>query len=445
MNQKINPEKKKARNGDGSIFECFHKDGSKYWVVEMSLGKKANGQRRRTRRSCKTYKEAKQKLAELRTAQTSGHLVEVRNETVETFGLRWARVVKPVSVRATTASDYQDRLQRYVFPYLGTKRMVDLRAPDVVRWMNELKLDGRSTHTVNGARRMLYGMCKYATREGIISVNPVLATDAMKRQADEKTQVKPPWELDEAKHVLESAIESDPLDAFLHIMLTTGMRPGEALGLRWEDIDLENSELFITGTLKSARRITPSGVGIVQLERNEPKTKASRRTISTPSALKSALERQMMRQSMWKIREGGRWKDTGYVVTSLIGTPVSITNLRKKYKKLLSENDIRYIRLHDIRHSVVTMSLELGIPLDQISQVVGHSSLSITKDIYGRNIKGHTQNFANVLGSALDPLKADSEGTGLENLLDGPITPRKVVKSNGSSKKVKSRTYGKDS
>lgn len=446
MNTKKNAVKSKARNGDGSIFAQTNKNGTATWKAEMSLGKKANGKRRKTRRSFRTYQEAKKGLAEMRTAYTSGHLTEIRNDTVDSYGMRWTREVMPLTIRETTAADYQDRLQRYVFPYLGTIRMVDLRTSDVVRWLNELKKVGKSTNTINGARRVLFGMCKHAAREGLISVNPIQASDAVRRQAGEKTQVREPWSLDEAKAVLRCADKSDALDAFLHIMLNTGMRPGEALGLRWEDLDFKKSELSVTGTLKSARRITPLGAGIVRLERNDPKTKASRRTITIPENLVPALNRQLLRQSMWRVREGSRWQETGFVVTSMIGTPVSSSNLRKKFIKLLSQNEIRYIRLHDIRHSVVTICLNLGIPLDQVSQVVGHSSLSITKDIYGGYIKRHTENLAKVLGEALLPLPTEIQPFDRElvDLMDGPVTSRKVVKINGATKKTKSRTHGTD-
>lgn len=181
-------------------------------------------------------------------------------------------------------------------------------------------------------------MCKSATREGLITVNPISPSDSVRRQANEKTQVREPWDLDEVTDVLRCARDSDALDAFLHIMLNTGMRPGEALGLRWKDLDLEQSIFSVTGTLKLARRITVAGDRVASLERNEPKTKASRRKISIPANLIPALELQQLRQSMWKIKEGDRWQETGYVVTSLVGTPVSHSNLRKSFAKLLKEN-----------------------------------------------------------------------------------------------------------
>ena len=270
----------KARNNEGSIFKKILKDGTVVHIVEISLGKKANGKRRRTQKTFNTLAAAKQGRVQMLKAQQEGRLTEVRNDTVNTYGLWWAREVKPQHIRETTAADYEDRLRRYVFPFLGPIRMVDLKTEHIIGWMNELKRSGKSTNTINGARRVLTGMCKYAARTSLIPFNPVLATDSMRRQVSEKSQVREPWNQEEMNQVLWAVVANSKLDCFLHLMMHTGMRPGEVLGLRWQDIDDAGTSLSVTGTLKQARRITPSGQGVVRMERNEPKTLASRRPIT---------------------------------------------------------------------------------------------------------------------------------------------------------------------
>ena len=172
----------KARNNEGSIFKKVLKDGTVVHIVVVSLGKKANGKRRRTQKTFKTLAEAKRGRVQMLKAQQEGRLTEVRNDTVYTYGLWWAREVKPQNIRETTAADYEDRLRRYVFPFLGSVRLVDLRIEHIIAWMNELKRSGKSTNTINGARRVLTGMCKYAARTNVIPFNPVTATDSMRRQ-----------------------------------------------------------------------------------------------------------------------------------------------------------------------------------------------------------------------------------------------------------------------
>ena len=394
-------KKAKARNNEGSIFKKTLKDGTVMHIVVISLGIKANGKRRLTQRTFKTLAEAKRGRVQMLKAQQEGRLTEVRNDTVYTYGLWWTREVKPQHIRETTAADYEDRLRRYVFPLLGHVRMVDLKTEHIISWMNELKRSGKSTNTINGARRILTGMCKYAARTSVIPFNPVLATDSMRRQVGEKSQVHEPWNQEEMSKVLRAVVTNSKLDCFLHLMMHTGMRPGEVLGLRWQDIDDATSLLSVTGTLKQARRITPGGQGVVRMERNEPKTLASRRPITISPELGQALDRQKMYESLARITAGQNWVESGYVITTLVGTPVSLSNLRKAYIKFLSANTFRYIRLHDIRHSVATLSLGLGIPIEQVSQVLGHTRIETTKSIYAQYVLKFTENFSSVLSASL--------------------------------------------
>lgn len=399
----------KARNNEGSIYTKSLKDGSVVYVVEISMGRKANGKRRRTQKTFKTLSEAKRGRVEMLKAQQEGRLTEVRNDTVYTYGLWWSREVKPQHIRETTAADYEDRLRRYVFPFLGSTRMVDLKTEHIVAWMNELKRSGKSANTINGARRVLTGLCKYAARTGVIPFNPVLATDSMRRQVGEKSQVREPWNQDEMSQVLKAVVSDSKLDCFLHLMMHTGMRPGEVLGLHWKDIDVTTCTLSVTGTLKQARRITPSGQGVVRTERNEPKTLASRRPITISPELCQALDRQRMYQSVARITAKQDWVESDYVITSNVGTAVSLSNLRKAYIKFLSAHKVRYIRLHDIRHSVATLSLGLGIPIEQVSQVLGHSRIETTKNIYAQHVPRFTENFASVLSASLPSARQSLE------------------------------------
>jgi integrase len=409
----------KARNNEGSIFKKTLKDGTVVYIVEISLGKKANGMRRRTQKTFKTLAAAKQGRVQMLKAQQEGRLTQVRNDTVYTYGLWWVREVKPQHIRETTAADYEDRLRRYVFPFLGNIRMVDLKTENIIAWMNELKRAGKSANTINGARRVLTGMCKYAARTSVIPFNPVSATDSMRRQVGEQSQVREPWNQIEMNQVLRAVVSNSKLDCFLHLMMHTGMRPGEVLGLRWQDIDEATSSLSVTGTLKQARRITPSGQGVVRMERNEPKTFASRRPITLSPELIQALDRQKMYESLARMTAADNWKESGYVITTTVGTSVSLTNLRKAYIKFLSANGVRYIRLHDIRHSVATLSLGLGIPIEQVSQVLGHTRIETTKSIYAQHVPKFTENFAFVLSASL-PSAMESFGV-VQNI--EPATP----------------------
>jgi integrase len=394
----------KARNGEGSIFPIKNKKGKTTgYAVEMSLGFKANGKRDRTRRQVKTLKEALNLRTRMANDFLDGRLTTINAETVSSYGIPWVRDVASQRVRASTAANYESRLRHEVFPALGKIRLIDLKPAHVDRWLAALRKAGKSANTVNGARQALGAMCKHAQRTGIIPTNPVAATDPVKRQLGDKTQIREPWTIDESSAVLVAARDHH-LDAFLHLMLHLGLRPGEAMGLRWEDVDLVASQLRITGTLTETQFFMPDGQGVVRQVRNDPKTNASKRVLPIPDALAESLVRQQMRQAVQQMSTGDRWKPTGYVLTTQVGTPYSPSNLRKKYQKFLEEIGIRYIRLHDIRHTVARMSLDTGkVPIEQASQALGHTRIDTTKQIYAGYVPRYNDEFVAGVSQLLPP------------------------------------------
>jgi len=391
----------KAINGGGTVFRKTIR-GKVKWVAQVSLPPALDGKRPRTSRTCATRAEAEKARRQMLAARDQGRLAIQRREKVLDYGLDWIRNVKRYQVRDTTAWDYEARLRREIAPYLGAVHMVDLTAPKVEAWMALLREQGKAASTVNGARAVLNMMCKHATKNGFIPHNPVAATDTVKRQPGDRTQVQPPWSLEELSRVLTESVGS-PVDCFIHLMAHTGIRPGEALGLRWSDVDLVDAKcLKVTGTLKEARRILEDGVGVVRHQRNEPKTSASRRELPINDALYDALYRQKFSQLMARDAAPDKWINSDYVLTSAVGTPVFKSNNRARYKKFLAKIGTRYIRPHDIRHTAVTVLLnDADTPIEKVSQAVGHTRIDTTKQIYAKHIPRYNNDAINALSNIL--------------------------------------------
>jgi integrase len=397
----------KARNGEGSIFKITKPNGKVKYVVEMTLGYGPNGKRKRTRREFSTRKEANEARIRLASENLDGRLTIINAETVRKYGLQWVREVKVREVRDNTASDYEARLRREVFPSLGNVRMTDLTAMHVERWIASLVRKGLSASTINGARVVLSGMCNHAELTGVINKNPVRLTRTVKRKMGDRTQVCEPWNRDEvwkALNAVSAEMGEGVLDVFLHLMLHSGVRPGEALGLRWIDIDFDKQIFKVTGTLKESRLIMPNGQGVVRLVRNEPKTASSRRPLPIDDALNAALTRQQMLQEIQRITAGDQWEETGYVVTTSVGTPWSANNLRKVYRDFLDRVGVRYIRFHDLRHTVARLALDEGnVPIEQASQALGHTRIDTTKQIYAGYVPRYNDEFSKGLSKVLPP------------------------------------------
>lgn len=397
----------KRANGEGSIYPRKNRHGKTHFVVSVSMGYDQRGKRRRTVRTAKTKRDALALRTKLISDLQKGQLSVISNETVRSFGTKWITDYKSLHVRPSTASDYLARLERDVCPHLGSVRLVDLRPQQVETWMRKLKDEGKRSSTINGARRVLYQMCKHATRVGVITSNPVLATDPIRKQKSEETQVQEPWSRSETHHALEAARlgEDRNIDIFLHLMLHTGLRPGEALGLQWSDVDMHNRTLVVTGTLREVRNLLADGTGQVRLVRNDPKTAASRRMLPIADALHAALVRHQMYLEVLQNTTSPDWTNSGYVLITQAGTPFSLSNFRRRYRRFLLSSGIRYIRLHDLRHTVATLSLDTGgVPIEQTSQALGHTRIDTTKQIYAPRIPRYNKEFIEGLSQTLPPV-----------------------------------------
>jgi len=383
----------KAGNGEGSVFARV--TGTRtVWVAQVTAGRKPNGKRRYVTRQFPTQAAARRGLRALLVERDRGTLMPSSQHSVASYGTYWVREVKSQDVRPTTAAGYEDLLRRYVFPELGSKKLTDLRAIDVQGHLVRLRNRGFAVATINQVRSVLFGMCRHAVRSGILGNNPVSATDPLRRQSTDKTQVKTPWTEEETHRALNALQNHDQLDCFIHLMTSLGLRPGEALGLRWSDVDLDLRQISISGTLKEARHQTPDGTGVVRHIRNEPKTRASWRVLPISTELEDALRRQRLRQDTWAMISGPDWESSNYVITSRRGTPMWSSNLRKMFQAYCAKSGVRVIRLHDIRHVVARLALSNDIPLEQVSQALGHTRLDTTKQIYAGSVQRLNDQFA---------------------------------------------------
>ena len=179
--------------------------------------------------------------------------------------------------------------------------------------------------------------------------------------------------VDQAHKLLEVALGTR-LDALLLVALTTGMRRGELLALRWNDVDLKRGVLQVRHTLSWI-----SGFGYVD---GETKTKAGRRKIVLPRVVIEALKEHGERQKQARIAAGDKWCEQGIVFCNIYGGFFNPGHVWFLFGKLLKEAGLPHVRFHDLRHSAATILLEARIPLKTVQELLGHSSIAITADIY---------------------------------------------------------------
>lgn len=346
-------------NGEGSIYQ--RRDG--VWCGSLRTpggGRKAVYGR--------THNEVRRRLVELVHSKDAGIFSDAHGLTVGEFLDQWmAEVVKP-SVRPWTYKGYDVHVRLHLKPALGRLALEALSPRHVEMLLNQRLAQGLSPKSVRYIRGTLRTALKQATRWGLIVRNPVDAVDGPKVERFEIRPLTP----DEAKRFL-SAIRGDRLEALYSVALTMGLRQGEALGLRWQDIDLGMGYVRVN---KQLQRID----GRFQLV--EPKTPRSRRTLALPASIVKDLHEHKNRQLNERRAAGDRWEDSDLVFTTENGRPIDGTVVSHHFHRMLDLAGLPQRRFHDLRHSCATLLLVQGVSPRVVMDILGHSQIALTMNTY---------------------------------------------------------------
>jgi integrase len=196
----------------------------------------------------------------------------------------------------------------------------------------------------------------------------------------------------EQARALTDASVDDRLSALWVTALGTGMRQGELLGLRWEDVDLEAGTLRVRHTLARVDG---------RLTLLEPKTERSRRTIALPEVVVVALRAHRTRQLMERLVAGSRWVETGHVFATTIGTPIEAAAVTRAFARALARAGLPKSRFHDLRHAAATFALSQGYGLEDVKQLLGHSSIVLTSNTYGHVLEQRQREVARGMDAVL--------------------------------------------
>ena len=190
------------------------------------------------------------------------------------------------------------------------------------------------------------------------------------------------------------AVEGTRYYALYYLAVTTGLRQGELLGLKWADFDWENKRFQVQRQLQ---RIT--GKGLVF---SEPKTKTGKRSIAFGNITIEILRRHQEILFIQKRNSGDRWKENNLVFPSTIGTPLSPRNLIRQFEELLKKIKLPKIRFHDLRHTAATLMFKQGVHPKVVQERLGHSSIVLTMDTYSHVIPSMQEDAADILEKAIE-------------------------------------------
>ncbi len=352
--------RRRRGRGEGSIFR--RKDGT--WCAVLTAGYDANGKRRR----CYTYGPTKtvvlEQLTRLRSDALSGTLGDAQRLTVAPFLTRWLEDACKPAVRATTHRLYEGLIRLHIVPHIGGVALARLTPVHVQGLLSAMEKAGASPKL----RLLVYGVLHRAFRQAVQwGMVPRNVCEAVARPRAPRPTMHT-FNADQVRQLLTAA-RGDRLEALYVLAVTTGMRQGELLGLQWEDVDLDHGTVQIRHQLQEVAG---------QLALVEPKTARSRRQVDLPALAVVALleHRECMRAQRRSIGEG-------YVFTDSEGGPIRKSNLRRRsFDPLLTRAKLPSLRFHDLRHTAATLHLQSGTHPKIVQEMLGHSTVSMTLEVY---------------------------------------------------------------
>ena len=297
-----------------------------------------------------------QKLGKLRVARDRGLDLLAPSWTMGQWLDAWlAEIKKFDGTRPATLTLYKGLAERYVKPVIGGVRLDKLTPAHVQRLVAETwatqtsRGTPPSATTVQHVYKVVRNALADAYRMELVMRNVAAQVKAPPLIRDRR----PDMTVEDAKRLL-STIRGERLEAFFVLALTTGLRRGELLALRWEDVDLSSRQLRVRQALQRADG---------KLRIVEPKTSTSRRTVVLPRLAVQHLREHRKRQNAQRLALGEAWREHGLVFASTIGTPIEPRNINRRWDELRERAGLDGLRLHDLRHGCATFMLAAGVPL----------------------------------------------------------------------------------
>lgn len=378
-----------ARRGKGEGTIYFHrrdKDGREVWRIRWPLGRDASGKYRYGNMLVHgTKEEAKKKLREILSKRDKGVPVEPARETVKGFLERWLRDYK-ATLSPTTRASYKHIIDAHLIPAFGSLRLNQVTPQRLQAYYQAKLAEGLSPTTVRYHARVLHAAFRQAMKEGLLGVNPVDLTEPPKPAAFEGKV----WTREQALKFLEVAEPADPTKvthpadryyALWVLLLSTGLRIGEALALRWEHVHLDHDPPYLE-VKASWYEITQKEAEAIGAERRgakAPKSRKSVRLVVLDRRTAEVLRQHRQRQELEKRVMGDKYRDEGRVFATLDGRAPYRSNVYEHFAELTKKANLPRIRLHDLRHTHDTHLKQAGVhPRDQ-QERLGHATLAMAE------------------------------------------------------------------
>lgn len=316
----------------------------------------------------RTRREVQEKMtAGLRDVHR-GIPIPVGRQTLGRFLERWLTESVRPRVRPKTYRSYEQLIRVHIVPALGRLPLEQVTPQRIETFLNEKRSADLSSRTIQYLHAVLRAALNRAVKWNLIGRNPATLVDSPTVERSEVEALTAP----QAQAILD-AMRGTRLEGLVTVTLALGLRQGEALGLRWRDVDLGAATVAIRHQVQKADG---------EWEFVPLKTERSKRTLALPVFVVAALTQHHVRQAEERLAAGPAWQDHDLVFPSIVGTPWDGTNVTHEFQKRLAAAGLPRMRFHDLRHGTATLLKSRGTDLREIMAILGHSQIALTANLY---------------------------------------------------------------
>jgi integrase len=368
--------KKHRKNGEGTLFQ--RKDGR--WQASFIP---ENGKRKYI--YAKTQAEVLDKLHKAQQEDKQGVLATGPKQAFGEYINQWLEHVHKPTIRVSSYVTYRSLIRNHIIPGLGRIAIQKLTPQRIQAFYSTLQEKGLAPQSISSIHAILLSSLDNAVRWNLVSRNVVslVSSPHVERHEAKILNTK------EAMQLLET-VKGNRMYGIILIAVTTGLRRGEILSLHWNDINLQDGTLYVHRTVN---RFT--GYGFVE---NDSKTKSSRRKIALPKVVVDALVEHNSMQDHLRQKAGSKWIERNIVFSNATGNYIQPNYVRIRFHELLTRAGLPDMRFHDLRHSAATILLVMGVHPKVVQELLGHSSIAITMNVYSHllpSMQGDAMNLVN--------------------------------------------------
>lgn len=364
------------------------KRGDCRYLVRAPRGRDVTGKRLYHNRTIHgTKKVAQEYLSKVLREMDLGAFVERSKESVTDYLVRWLDDTASKKVRARTLEDYRALARKHLIPSLGNHALGQLTTEVIERTYSQMTEAGLSPRTVGYAHSVLHNALAHAVARGHLARNPAAGATLPRLKQREMRSLTP----EEASRLLGAA-RGTRFEALWNLLLTAGLRPGEALGLKWADIDGDRTRIQ-----RSLVHLTDGSWHF-----DAPKTDKARRSIPLPPSTLAALREHRAKQNAVRLEAGSTWHHDDLVFCTGEGQPLEWRVVARRYfRPLIKSAGLPHMRPYDLRHSCATLLLASGENAKVVSERLGHAKVALTLDVYSHVLPDMQQGAADKLESLL--------------------------------------------